>query len=124
MFAQINHNDAVQIGLWVIAATAVLQALGAALSILRFFVHRAEKREVSISAGVVARPDFDTLVADNKHEHENLHARLGAVERVLQREVNAVAQKVSGLERETSLQNQRLAQIDAKLDRVIERQNA
>src|SRR5437667_1752254 len=137
-------TDALQIGLWVIAATAVLQALGAALSIARFFINRAEKRQVSISPEVVLRPDFDAHVAENRHEHENLFAKLGGMERglnahlnselkslrderredsrTLHQELNDVARKVSGLEATNTLQSQRLAEISAKLDRVIERQ--
>jgi len=137
-------TDAMQIGLWVIAATAVLQALGAALSIAKFFINRAEKREVSISPEVVLRPDFDAHVAENRHAHENLFAKIGGRERginahlnnelkslreesreesrALREEVNDVARKVSGLEAANTLQNQRLAEINAKLDRVIERQ--
>src|SRR5215831_1472809 len=143
MFAT-AQNDALQLGLWVIAATAVLQALGAALSIARFFINRAEKRQVSISPEVVLRPDFDAHVAENRHEHENLFAKLGGMERglnahlnselkslrderredsrALHQELNDVARKVSGLEAANTLQNQRLAEINAKLDRVIERQ--
>ena len=138
------QNDALQLGLWVIAATAVLQALGAALSIAKFFINRAEKRQVSISPEVVLRPDFDAHVAENRHEHENLFAKLGGMERglnahlnselkslreerredsrTLHQELNDVARKVSGLEATNTLQNQRLAEINAKLDRVIERQ--
>ena len=143
MFAT-AQNDALQLGLWVIAATAVLQALGAALSIAKFFINRAEKRQVSISPEVVLRPDFDAHVAENRHEHENLFAKLGGMERglnahlnselkslreerredsrALHQELNDVARKVSGLEATNTLQNQRLAEINAKLDRVIERQ--
>ena len=137
-----TNTDAVQIGLWVIAATAILQAVGAALSIARFFVNRAEKREVSISPEVVLRPDFDAHVAENRHEHENLFAKIGGLERginahlnselkslradshedsrTLRQELNEVARKVSSLEATNTLQTQRLAEINAKLDRVIE----
>ncbi len=139
-----TNAEALQVGLWVLAATAVLQALGAGLSIARFFINRAEKRQVTIHPDVVARPDFDAHVADNKREHENLFAKLGGVERGLNAhfngelktlreewredirglhyELNEVAKKVSGLEATNTLQSQRLAEINAKLDRVIERQ--
>ena len=123
LFAATTNNEALQIGLWVIAATAVLQAVGAALSIARFFVNRAEKRQVSISQDVVLRPDFDAHVAENRHEHEKLFAKLGGLERginahlnnelkslraeshedsrTLRQELNEVARKVSGLEATT-----------------------
>ena len=144
MFAQAPHPEALQIGLWLISATAVLQAIGSALSISRFFMNRAEKRQVSISPDIVARPDFEAHLAQNKQEHANLFSRLGGLERGLQArfdaeiktlreegrediralhvELNDVARKVSSLEAFNTLQSQRLAEINAKLDRVIERQ--
>ena len=135
-----------QIGLWVIAATAVLQAIGAGLSIARMLLNRSERRHITISPDVVARPDFEAHSLENKHEHENLFAKLGGMERgvnahlnaelkslrderradvhALHTELNEVAKKVSGLEATNGLQSQRLAEINAKLDRVIERQGA
>ena len=144
MFLAANNPEALQLGLWIIAATAVLQALGAALSIAKFFLNRAERRQISISPDIVARPDFDAQVSENKREHQNLFSKLGGVERginahlnselktlreersqdsrSLHDELNEVAKKVSGLEATNTLQSQRLAEINAKLDRVIERQ--
>jgi hypothetical protein len=142
--AQALNPEAVQIGLWVIAGTAVLQAVGAALSIARFLLNRSENRQVRITADVVSRPDFDAHMADNNHEHEKLFSKLGGLERGINAhlnselkslreernedvrglhcELNVLAKTVSGLEATNCLQSQRLAEINAKLDRVIERQ--
>ena len=139
-----NSSEALQIGLWIIGATAVLQGLAAAFSIARALINRAERREISLSAEAVAGPDFDIHVSENKHEHENLFSKLGGLERgitahlndelralrderredisTLHSELNEVARKVSSLEATNTLQSQRLAEINAKLDRVIERQ--
>jgi hypothetical protein len=144
MFAQAN-TEALQIGLWVIAATAVLQAVGAALSIARFFANRAERRQVTISADAVGRPDFDAHRAANKQEHESLFAKIGGVERgaaarldavfeqlrnertqdmrAIHAETNQIGKELGALKAVNELQTQRLAAIDAKLDRVIERQS-
>lgn len=54
---------------------------------------------------------MDEMRSDRKAEVNVLHEK-----------VNGVAREVSELAAATGLQNQRLAQIDAKLDRVIERQ--
>jgi cob(I)alamin adenosyltransferase len=143
MFAQSNP-DALQIGLWVLAATAVLQAVGAALAIARFVANRAERRQVTISADAVGRPDFDAHLAANKQEHESLFARIGGVERgaaarldavlehlrteraqdlrAIHAETNQIGKELGALKAVNELQTQRLAAIDAKLDRVIERQ--
>ena len=136
------NTEALQIGLWIIGATAVLQAVGAALSIARFFINRSEKREVTISPDVVSRPDFEAHALENKQEHSHLFSRLGGLERglhsrldaeikllreegredirALRVELNDVAKTVSSLEAFNTLQTQRLAEINAKLDRVIE----
>ena len=141
-----NNPEALQIGLWVIAGTAVLQALGSAVSLAKFFANRSERRQVSISPDVVGRPDFDSHVAENKQEHQHLFAKIGGTERgihaqfnaeikhlreerredihALHHEMNEVAKKVSGLEATNTLQSQRLAEISAKLDRMIERQKS
>jgi hypothetical protein len=141
-----NNPEALQIGLWVIASTAVLQALGSAVSLAKFFANRSERRQVSISPDILGRPDFDTHVAENKQEHQHLFAKIGGAERgitahlnaeikslrderredihSLHREMNEIARKVSGLEATNTLQSQRLAEISAKLDRMIERHNS
>jgi hypothetical protein len=144
MLAAGAAGEATQIGLWVIAGTAVLQAVGAAIGIGKFFGNRSERRQVTISPEMVTRPDFEAHLAEDRHEHEKLFARVGGMEhglqsqfsgelkaareegladiRALHQEMNEVARKVSGLEATSALQNQRLAEISAKLDRVIERQ--
>jgi len=76
-----NNPEALQIGLWVIAGTAVLQALGSAVSLARFFANRSERRQVSISPDVLGRPDFDAHVVENKQEHQHLFAKIGGTER-------------------------------------------
>jgi hypothetical protein len=137
-------NESMQIGVWLIAGTAVLQAANAAIGVARFFTNRSERRQVTISPGLVSRPEFETHVNEDRHEHEKLFARLGGMERglheqfnnelkaareegladirALHQEINEVARKVSGLEATNTIQSQRLAEISAKLDRVIERQ--
>jgi hypothetical protein len=56
---------------------------------------------------------MDEMRSDRKAEANALHEK-----------VNGVAREVSELAAAAGLQNQRLAQIDAKLDRVIERQTS
>ena len=145
ILAQAANAEALHLGLWVIAATALLQAAVAGLSIVKFFMHRSERREVTISPDAVSRPDFEAHALENKHEHENLFAKLGGLERGinahlnlelkslreerredvrgLHSELNDLARKVSGLDATNALQNQRLAEINAKLDRVIDRRS-
>ena len=98
---------------------------------------------VAMEKEFTAKRDFELHVAENKKEHENLFSKIGGVDRgITQRfseelktlrverkedvgelhdKVNDVAKSVAGLEKETELQNQRMASMDAKLDRLIER---
>lgn len=102
-----------------------------------------EKREVTISASLPSKEELDRLFGENKREHENLFSKIGGVDRgaaqkiderieklreerrgdmrQLHEEVGHVGMKVSALEATNQAQSQRLAAIDAKLDRLIER---
>jgi hypothetical protein len=60
----------------------------------------------------ILEKQLDELRSDRKADAAGLHEK-----------VNGVAREVSELAACVQLQNQRLAQIDAKLDRVVERQS-
>jgi hypothetical protein len=125
------------IGAWVIGAVAVLQLVTLAMQVLRW--NQAAKREVypqplevKGATEYLARKVFEGHAEQNQREHENLFTKLGGVERGIRAEVKsdgaALHDKINDVGREVSehsatleLQNQRLAQIDAKLDRLIER---
>jgi hypothetical protein len=130
-------NTAPLIGAWVIGAVAILQLVTMAMQILRW--NAVSKREIHPqplevrgSIEFLPRKHFDEHTQQNKHEHEQLFTKLGGVERGIRAEVkgdsDALHDKINDVGREVSehsatleLQNQRLAQIDAKLDRLIER---
>jgi len=102
-----------------------------------------EKREVTISLTAVERPVFEEHVRDNRREHENLFAKVGGVERgtmakldksfnelraeraldmnTIHTKTNEIGREVSGLKASNELQNQQLARMDAKIDRILER---
>ncbi len=91
----------------------------------------------------VSKPEFHALVTNNDQTHRDIFSKIGGVERgangnadkkiedlrherredmrSLHSEINEVSKKVAGLEKETELQNQRMASMDSKLDRLIER---
>lgn len=80
-----------------------------------------------------AREVFEKHVADNRDDHDKLFSKIGGVERgaaasieqrveIVRRDLVNVGNQVSGLQSETKLQNQQLARMDAKLDRLAERQ--
>ena len=81
----------------------------------------------------VSQKTFDAHVAEANRHYEQLHARLGGMERGLRDEVKADIEKlhekvnatnigVARLESETRAQNTMLAQVRERLDRLISRQ--
>jgi len=130
-------NTAPIIGAWVIGAVAILQLVTLAMQVLRW--NQAAKREVhpqplevKDATEFLPRRLFDDHAEQNQREHEHLFARLGGLDRGLRAEmkqdtdglhekINSVGREVSEHSATLELQNQRLAQIDAKLDRLIER---
>jgi len=125
------------IGSWVISAVALLQLITLGMQVLRW--NQAAKREVHPqplevkgATEFLPRQFFDDHAQQNQREHEHLFARLGGLDRGLRAEmkqdaeglhekINTVGREVSEHSAMLELQNQRLAQIDAKLDRLIER---
>jgi hypothetical protein len=103
------------------------------------------KRDVTINTGMPTKAEFEKHVERNRDDHEKFDERLGQafraalsecekrVEKVqnLQREevgrlhtkIEAVGREVSALGATNVLQNQKMAGIDSKLDRLIERGN-
>jgi hypothetical protein len=136
MLAQVSET-APLIGGWVVGAVAVLQLVTLGMQLLRW--NQAAKREVhpqplevKDATEFLPRRLFDDHAEQNQREHEHLFARLGGLERGLRAEMKqdteGLHEKINNVGREVSehsatleLQNQRLAQIDAKLDRLIER---
>jgi hypothetical protein len=72
------------------------------------FVHRGEYQK---QMGEI-RSEFDKLRSERKTDNNLLHEK-----------INRVVADVSGLQRETVLQNQQLMRMDSKLDRLVERAN-
>lgn len=72
------------------------------------FVHRAEYQKQMTDI----RSEFDKLRFERKGDNALLHDK-----------INKVVADVSGLQRETVLQNQQLMRMDSKLDRLVERAN-
>lgn len=79
---------------------------------------RPQKNQVSFDFVPAAKEDFDKHVAWDLEEHRILNSRIGDHLSAL----NAVDRKVASVETANQLQNQTLAQISAKIDRLVERQ--
>lgn len=79
-----------------------------------------------------AKETFDRHVAENKAEHEQLHSRIGGVDRgnggklnmevtAVHVRINAIDKSVSRLEATTELQNQQLAAIQSDIKQLLQR---
>lgn len=118
---------------WLILSLTFSTLVSAATFIV-MLANRKQKREVNFAVELASKAEFDRHVEKNEREHENIFTKLGGMDRgqssKLSVEITAVHNRVNGLEKsigglETSaeLTNQRLAQIDTKVDRLIERKS-
>lgn len=84
------------------------------------------------AANYVAKTEFQTHVNQNTRDHENIFSKIGGVERgaksaveqqveVVRRDLMKCGNDIAALQASTEMQNQSLARVEAKLDRLIER---
>jgi hypothetical protein len=87
---------------------------------------------VEVAERCVVKEDFQKHVDLNERQHAGLFAKISGVERganssldqkmeIVRKDVLKIAQEVATLRGETTWQNQQLARMDAKLDRLAER---
>jgi len=128
---------------WILGCTIVM-SLGTICAVVVSIVALNKKQEVKVEQPVsititeelhkvfASRETFDQHIQQNREDHEKIFSKIGGVERgaanvieqrveVVRRDLVNVGQQVSGLQAETKLQNQQLARMDAKLDRLTER---
>src|SRR5579862_2404791 len=138
----VSEISSADLGTWVYAFGTVIQ-IAATITIL-VTINSKQRREVSFAGEPVDRKEFDRLVAENSAVHEHLFAKIGGVERGLEgrlagrmdkfeaesresrramhQDIGTIGNDVAALKKETELANQRAFQMDAKIDRLIERQ--
>lgn len=98
-----------------------------------------QRREVSFVGDPVEKKEFERLMAENTAVHGQLFSRIGGVERGanealkksddvgsesrrrLHSELQEVSSSVAALTKQADLADTRMFQMDAKLDRLIER---
>ena len=138
IISDISNAD---LGAWVYALATIIQ-IASTIAIL-ITINSKQKREITFAGEPVDRKDFDKHVADNAAVHNQLFAKIGGAERGLEsrlatrmdrfeteskesrllmhQDINAIGNDVSALKKEAELANQRSLQMDAKIDRLIER---
>ncbi|MGA2175060.1 MAG: hypothetical protein ABSH38_08785 [Verrucomicrobiota bacterium] len=139
MLSEISSAD---LGTWMYALGSVIQ-IAATVTIL-VTINSKQKREVSFAGQAVDQKEFDRLVAENAAVHDQLFAKIGGVERgvdsrlavrldkfeaeahesrrLMHQNISAIGNDVAALKKEAELANQRAFQMDAKIDRLIERE--
>jgi hypothetical protein len=137
-------GQANELGTWILSAMVVLLFLERIHNLMTRVSGRGDRHEVSLLPGVPTKEEFDRHVAINREDHERFDLRIAGVERsgkaavdakieqlrverkedmrLVQQEIYIVGHKVAALEKAAELQNQNLASIGNKLDRIAERQ--
>ena len=124
-----------ELGIWLLGAFVVLNGLATLVMLIKSLRNDSEKREVTINPNLTPREEFDRHVERNTVEHDQLHSKLSSSERggrqladekfqTLNTELLKLTGNVAEVKALNESQNQRIAQIDAKLDRLIERKQS
>lgn len=104
--------SASELGTWVMVLFMVVSAAGTCVTIVTNF--RTQRRQVSFEGEYARKDDFDSstkqLNEDRKFDVREIHRR-----------IDSLSAQVSGVETATEMLNQRMVQVDGKLDRMIER---
>lgn len=130
-----------ELGAWVYGLATVIQIASTAAVLIT--INSKQRREISFAGETVDRKEFDRHLADNVSVHNQLFAKIGGVERGLEarlsgrmdrfeteseqfrrlihQTISAIGNDVAALKTETAMANQRSVQMDAKIDRLIER---
>lgn len=126
MFAEATNNDVITWGVILVMTT-----IAANIAVI-FGTRQKQRREVSFEFEPASKEAFATHVIENREAHEQIFSKIGGVERgaksaleqqveVVRKDVMQCGRDISGLKVETQLQNQSLARVESKLDRLIER---
>ena len=110
-----------ELGAWVYGLATVIQ-IASTIAIL-LTINSKQKREVTFAGEPLDRKDFDKHVAENAIVHHQLFAKIGGAERFMHQDMSAIGNDVAALKKEAEMANQRAFQMDAKIDRLIERNN-
>lgn len=129
-----------QIGTWVQILSILLNI--AMMIVFLATINAKQKREVSFAGEPVDKKEFDLFKTEVKTVVDNIFAKLGGVERgvearmreelrrldgdaresrkTMHNELTKVREDVAGVQASQELMNQRLVQMDQKIDRLVE----
>lgn len=110
-----------ELGTWFQGLTFFVTLVAAVAMTWRSFTNAAEKREVSITPGAASKDELEAHKIKTSGQVVALHAKIERVQGEINKEIHNMNKEVGGISKENEIQTQRLAQIDSKLDRLIER---
>lgn len=134
LFAQSQWSAPTGVAAWLAVLAFLLFIWNQGSKALRGFKDKPNPSEVQREAAekFVQKSEFQSHVSKNDRDHENIFSKIGGVERgaksaveqqveVVRKDVAQCGRDIAGLKVETQLQNQSLARVESKLDRLIER---
>jgi hypothetical protein len=112
----------IQVAGWLACLVAVVAA---ANQVFRFWnnlgMGKKERREVYFGLEPASKAEFDKCQEHCGKRHENMLAKIDHVDRDLADELKKIRERLAAVERDAGFLNQRIVQMDMKLDRLIER---
>ena len=128
MLAEVSQGE-----IWMIILTGIMSVGTLVAAFKRTTDVRVQQPlDVQLVETLVSKDDFREAGRHNEEVHEQLFSKLNSISRTaddrigseitaVHNRVNAIEKSLGGLETSTVMQNQQLARMDAKIDRLIER---
>lgn len=115
---------------WFGPIALVISTVAALVTVV--FSNRSQKREITFTGEPVDKKDFEKALRDNKEEHDKLFSKVGGIEREIENRLDADREKfhqrmnplegeICALREASETNTARLVQMEAKIDRLIER---
>jgi len=115
---------------WFAPIALIVSTVAALITIV--FSNRSQKREITFLGEPVDKKDFEKALRDNKEEHDKLFSKVGGIEREIESRLdsdrekfhlrmNPIEGEICALREASETNTDRLVQMEAKIDRLIER---
>jgi len=105
-------------------AIGILTAVaGVLIAAYGTFSRRSLERTVTISPDAASKQDLDAHKSKSSQDVKGLHNKIDRVQGEINGRMHSMGRDIGVISGQNDLQTQRLAQIDAKLDRLIERKH-
>ncbi len=117
LLAQASNGDVITWN-FILVITTIIVNVGLIIG-----TRRTQKREVSFEFEPASKQEFDKHVAHTSRMHDILFDEIRKVNGNTAKDIRETGERVAGVEKQVELLNQRMTQIDNKLDRLIERKH-